>query len=116
MEMKMSASGSCVQKKSLGKRLFKRFQESKYLMILFLPTALYFLIFSYAPMFGLVIAFKDYNLFKGIAESDWVGLKYFKCCSWITLTSAIDAEYVSHRDLFICIRLSSTNFICTSAQ
>ena len=78
MEMKMSASGSCVQKKSLGKRLFKRFQESKYLMILFLPTALYFLIFSYAPMFGLVIAFKDYNLFKGIAESDWVGLKYFK--------------------------------------
>ena len=56
----------------------KRFRESKYLLILFLPTALYFLIFAYAPMFGLVIAFKDYNLFKGIADSDWVGFKYFE--------------------------------------
>lgn len=78
MEMKMVAGGSCTQQRPLGKHLCKRFRESKYLLILFLPTALYFLIFSYAPMFGLVIAFKDYNLFQGIAQSDWVGFKYFK--------------------------------------
>ena len=29
-------------------------------------------------MFGLVITFKDYNLFKGIWASDWVGLKYYR--------------------------------------
>lgn len=74
----MVAGGSCTQKRPLGKHFCKRFRESKYLLILFLPTALYFLIFSYAPMFGLVIAFKDYNLFQGIAQSDWVGFKYFK--------------------------------------
>jgi len=43
-----------------------------------IPGLLYYLIFHYLPMFGLVIAFKDYNLLKGVWESDWVGLKHFK--------------------------------------
>lgn len=43
-----------------------------------LPVVLYYLIFVYAPMGGLVIAFKDYNIFDGIMDSPWVGLKYFK--------------------------------------
>ncbi|MEG0565798.1 MAG: ABC transporter permease subunit, partial [Hungatella sp.] len=43
-----------------------------------LPGLLYFLLFRYLPMFGLVIAFKDYDIFKGIWASDWVGLENFK--------------------------------------
>ncbi|WP_373263858.1 ABC transporter permease [Hungatella hathewayi] len=43
-----------------------------------LPGILYFIIFQYLPMFGLVIAFKDYDIFKGIWASDWVGLENFK--------------------------------------
>lgn len=39
---------------------------------------IYIFIFRYAPMGGLVVAFKKYNIFKGIWASDWVGLKYFK--------------------------------------
>ncbi|MCC3376756.1 ABC transporter permease subunit [Cohnella sp. REN36] len=39
---------------------------------------LYYVLFKYVPMFGLVISFKDYNLFKGIWASPWVGLKYYK--------------------------------------
>ena len=35
------------------------------------------LIFSYIPMFGLVIAFQDYDVFAGVAASPWVGLKHF---------------------------------------
>lgn len=58
--------------------LYKTLKRDKYFYILFAPVLLYYLIFRYAPMFGLVIAFKDYNLFKGIAESPWVGFKYFK--------------------------------------
>lgn len=46
-----------------------------YLVIL-LPLA-YLIIFKYIPMAGIVIAFKDYNVVKGIFGSEWVGFKYF---------------------------------------
>jgi putative aldouronate transport system permease protein len=46
-----------------------------YLMIL--PGLLFFLIFRYGPMFGVIIAFKDYNVFKGFFGSEWVGFEHF---------------------------------------
>ena len=55
-----------------------RIYECRYLLVLIFPVLLYYLIFEYAPMFGLVVAFKDFNLFKGFWASEWVGLKYFK--------------------------------------
>jgi len=60
------------------KRGWKKVDRSKYLLLLFLPCLVYFVIFKYAPMFGIVISFKNYNLFKGIAESPWVGFKYYQ--------------------------------------
>lgn len=48
------------------------------LYLCLIPGILYYLIFCYAPMGGLVIAFKDYNIFQGIVKSPWAGLKYFK--------------------------------------
>lgn len=39
---------------------------------------LYYILFRYVPMFGIVVAFMDYNLFKGVWASDWVGLKHFR--------------------------------------
>lgn len=39
---------------------------------------IYFIIFKYIPMYGITIAFKDYNLFKGVSGSPWIGLKAFK--------------------------------------
>lgn len=47
-----------------------------YLMLL-IPMA-YIFIFKYAPMGGLVIAFKKYNIFKGMMASPWVGFQWFK--------------------------------------
>ena len=41
-----------------------------------IPLAQYF-IFRYCPLWGVQVAFKDYNLFKGIAGSSWAGFKYF---------------------------------------
>jgi putative aldouronate transport system permease protein len=46
-----------------------------YLMVL--PVALYFFIFKYFPMYGAVIAFKDFSPAKGIWGSDWVGFDHF---------------------------------------
>lgn len=47
-----------------------------YLMVL--PGVIYFFIFKYVPIFGSVIAFQDYSVFKGIMDSEWVGLANFK--------------------------------------
>lgn len=55
----------------------KNIIRDRYLYFLLIPGLTYFLLFRYLPMFGIVIAFKDYNIFKGIAESPWVGFKYF---------------------------------------
>ncbi|RAU97312.1 sugar ABC transporter permease [Paenibacillus sp. YN15] len=48
------------------------------LMLLFLPGLLYFFIFKYLPMGGLMIAFKNYNFHDGVFGSPWVGLKNFE--------------------------------------
>ncbi|MEK8130407.1 ABC transporter permease subunit [Paenibacillus filicis] len=50
----------------------------KYYYVLLLPGLIYFIIFKYIPMGGVVIAFKDYKLTQGITGSAWVGLKWFR--------------------------------------
>jgi putative aldouronate transport system permease protein len=57
--------------------VWRRLNRSKYLLLMFAPCLLYFLLFKYLPMFGIVISFKNYNLYKGIWASDWVGFKYY---------------------------------------
>jgi putative aldouronate transport system permease protein len=52
--------------------------RNKWLYILFLPVLVWYILFAYWPMYGLVIAFQKYNVVKGISGSEWVGLKYFK--------------------------------------
>jgi putative aldouronate transport system permease protein len=48
------------------------------LYVLVLPAVIYFFVFNYMPLYGIQIAFKDYKAVKGIAGSDWVGLKQFQ--------------------------------------
>ncbi|WP_020617919.1 ABC transporter permease [Paenibacillus daejeonensis] len=50
----------------------------RWFYLMMLPGLLYYLIYHYLPMGGLVIAFKDYSLGKGIWGSEWVGLANFK--------------------------------------
>ena len=57
--------------------LRKRISNNKLLLLIFLPGLIHLLIFKYAPMFGLIIIFQDYNPFRGFVKSDWVGLKHF---------------------------------------
>ncbi|MCI8355487.1 MAG: sugar ABC transporter permease [Lachnospiraceae bacterium] len=49
----------------------------RYLYLLALPGMLYFIIFRYIPMYGVVIAFQDFRINKGIWGSEWVGLEQF---------------------------------------
>lgn len=55
----------------------KRLKESWQWYLLLLPGLIYLLIFSYGPMYGVQIAFKDYRASRGIWGSNWVGLKHF---------------------------------------
>ena len=52
----------------------------KWLYLLLLPVIAYFVIFKYVPMYGIIISFQDYNVFKGVMGSRFVGLEVFK--SW----------------------------------
>lgn len=63
-----------------GKReRFISYMKSHYQLYLFLlPAIIYLLVFQYAPLYGIQIAFKDYNTTDGILGSPWVGLKHFK--------------------------------------
>ncbi len=58
-------------------KLLTRMNREKYIYLLLLPGVLYFIIYRYVPMAGLVIAFKDFNPFTGFWNSDWVGFKHF---------------------------------------
>ncbi len=48
------------------------------LYLLLIPGLLFLLVFKYTPIYGLVIAFQDFNIFKGIGGSPWVGLEQFE--------------------------------------
>lgn len=59
------------------RQLAKNYCSNKMLYWLVLPSVVYIIIFCYIPMGGLVIAFQDYSLAKGVFGSKWVGLKNF---------------------------------------
>ena len=56
----------------------KRAKKQAYYHLMLLPGILLLIIFTYIPMFGIVMAFQDYVPVKGILESNWVGLRNFK--------------------------------------
>jgi putative aldouronate transport system permease protein len=61
-------------------QLWKRFKKQKILHVFVGLGMIFLLIFSYTPMFGILMAFKDYSIsngIKGIFTSEWVGLRYF---------------------------------------
>ena len=55
-------------------------------LIIALPV-IYAFVFAYIPMGGIIIAFKDYSIRRGILGSEWVGLKYFK--QFLTSTNSV---------------------------
>lgn len=56
----------------------KEFKQHKWLYAMVIPGLALIFIFSYVPMYGVLIAFKDYKVKEGIMGSPWVGFKYFE--------------------------------------
>lgn len=59
------------------KKFFKELNKGKYVYIMFLPVLVWYIIFCYLPMYGIVIAFKDYIPGQSFFSGKWVGLKHF---------------------------------------
>lgn len=72
--MLMSKTNAVSKKKNIWQRIY----NDRALYLLLLPSFIILFIFTYMPMYGVVIAFKDFTPAKGIMGSEWAGLKYFK--------------------------------------
>ncbi|MBD2845022.1 sugar ABC transporter permease [Paenibacillus sp. IB182496] len=57
--------------------VWEQYKKCKYLLVMLIPLFLYYLIFEYGPLYGVQIAFKDYQIRAGIWESPWAGIKHF---------------------------------------
>ncbi|MGN6713625.1 MAG: ABC transporter permease [Anaerocolumna jejuensis] len=73
-EIKKEQANLTINRKSK----WRTFRDNFELSVMLIPGILFFLIFSYIPMFGVIIAFKDYRNNLGILGSKWVGLRNFK--------------------------------------
>ncbi|WNR42974.1 ABC transporter permease [Paenibacillus roseipurpureus] len=65
------------RRKAWGAKL-GQFRKDKFLYLLALPGILFFILFHYIPMYGVLIAFKKYSVYKGFMGSEWIGLDNFK--------------------------------------
>ncbi|NHN33058.1 ABC transporter permease [Paenibacillus agricola] len=71
-----SMSQTLTKRKSRSS-LWAELKRDKYLYLLVLPGVLYFLVFKYYPMWGVIIAFQDYSPYMGVLKSTWVGFEHF---------------------------------------
>lgn len=66
------------EKRKLNFGIFLDIRKNKLLYVMLLPVLIYYVVFHYAPMYGAMIAFKDFSPRLGIWGSDWVGFEHFR--------------------------------------
>lgn len=75
MAKKVLVNGNVTyNQRSFGQRVKKDWQRNKWKYILLIPVVIYFIIFCYKPMYGILIAFQNYRPRLGISGSEWIGL------------------------------------------
>lgn len=75
----MKAQKAVVQPHKLtGAQRWKKIKKCKYLYLIMLVPIVYYILFHYLPMYGVIVAFKDYNIVKGVMGSPWAGIKHFQ--------------------------------------
>ncbi|WP_371318219.1 ABC transporter permease [Paenibacillus elgii] len=89
---------------AIGKRI-GRSRKYGVLFLMMLPGIIYIVINNYLPMFGVVIAFKDFNYSKGIFGSDWVGFKNFEYLFKTEDALIITRNTILYNAVFILLNL-----------
>ncbi len=77
----------------------------KALSLMALPSILLFFVFNYTPMFGMILAFKDYKYDKGILGSPWAGMKNFKFFFESMYAWRVTRNTIVHNMVFIFVTL-----------
>jgi putative aldouronate transport system permease protein len=62
----------------LWRRIAADLRRNRYVYLMLSPVVAYYLIFHYGPMYGAIIAFKDYSPAQGSLGSPWIGLQNFQ--------------------------------------
>ena len=65
------------RKRMTKEQRIRAIKRSKWLYLLMILPILYYAVFCYAPLYGVLIAFENYKISKGVLGSEWVGLKWF---------------------------------------
>ncbi|ENH96496.1 hypothetical protein J416_10381 [Gracilibacillus halophilus YIM-C55.5] len=65
-------------KKQRRSEVWRQIKRNRLIYLMILPGIIYFLIYKYLPMYGLIISFLDYKPYRGIMGSEWVGLEHFQ--------------------------------------
>ncbi|OGO80138.1 MAG: sugar ABC transporter permease [Clostridiales bacterium GWC2_40_7] len=75
------------------------------LYFMMIPGVIYFIINSYLPMLGIIIAFKNINFTKGLLNSEWIGFKNFEYLFKTTDAFIITRNTILYNSVFIIINL-----------
>lgn len=76
--MSSNASVQIAGLKMNRKRLWRKLYNQRYLQVMALLGIIWMVVFNYIPMYGVIIAFKEFNIIKSISNAPWVGLEHFK--------------------------------------
>lgn len=69
---------STINMRKFNKPLFVRMWKERWLYLFMLPGIVYFIVYKYFPMWGVLMAFKRYRPSIGLLKSEWVGLRHFE--------------------------------------
>ncbi len=100
----MTALGK--KRESLLRRMIVGFRKHWRLHVLALPVLVYLILFNYAPMFGVVLAFEKYSVVKGFFGSEWVGFRNFEFLFATTDAWRITRNTVLYNVAFIIVTTS----------
>ncbi|MFB9330854.1 ABC transporter permease [Paenibacillus aurantiacus] len=75
--MRQSATAKAMQRRKTAPLIIRIIRQWD-VQAMVVPAILFVFVFSYIPMYGVVMAFQDYSLFKGVTGSPWVGFKHFE--------------------------------------
>lgn len=107
---KLAKQVGSAKKQTMGSKLSYIKKNWQLYVFFLMPALLLTIIFKYLPMGGLLIAFEDYNVIKGVLGSPWVGLEYFRRflspvgplnrllgmnTNWMTMPSAFRTIYIA---------------------
>ena len=76
--VKVKTAGKAAPRRSLKDEIVQDYKKNKYILFMAIPVFIWFVIFCYLPIFGIIIAFKDYSPGLGVLASPWAGLRHFK--------------------------------------